>query len=68
MPNSLENDQASSPCIGICQVKPDADDKPLCTGCFRTLDEIGQWSSLSIAQRQQVNQNAVLRKRQQDEG
>jgi uncharacterized protein len=30
-----------SPCVNICQMD---DNKTLCIGCFRTLDEIAQWS------------------------
>ena len=35
-----------SPCIGVCQL---ASDGGTCTGCGRTLDEIGAWSSASDA-------------------
>ncbi|MBS3960938.1 MAG: DUF1289 domain-containing protein [Sandarakinorhabdus sp.] len=30
--------QVPSPCINLCRVS-----RGLCTGCFRTLDEIGAW-------------------------
>ena len=42
---------ATSPCVNICVM-----DAPtgLCAGCGRTLAEIGQWSSLSEAERQAI--------------
>lgn len=38
----------SSPCIKICQLDPD---RTYCTGCMRTLQEIGRWSQMSEAER-----------------
>lgn len=43
---------AESPCIKICQL--DLDDR--CRGCGRTLDEIREWSGMSMAQRIAVNE------------
>jgi len=31
-----------SPCISVCQMNVDTG---LCEGCFRTIDEIAQWST-----------------------
>jgi uncharacterized protein len=31
----------ASPCINICRMDPDNE---FCLGCFRTLDEIANWS------------------------
>lgn len=39
-----------TPCIGICALDADG----YCEGCFRTGDEIGQWSTLSNAERQRL--------------
>ena len=39
-----------SPCVGICAV----DEHGYCQGCFRTLDEIGNWLSYSPAQRERL--------------
>ena len=36
--------KVESPCIGICQL--DSKEKS-CLGCFRTLQEINDWSSYS---------------------
>jgi predicted Fe-S protein YdhL (DUF1289 family) len=38
---SIPSSCIPSPCVNICQMD---DDKTLCIGCFRTLDEIAQWS------------------------
>ena len=40
-----------SPCIRVCTLDAAGD---LCLGCFRTLDEIGAWSSLSDPERRHV--------------
>ena len=37
-------DEADSPCIKICVIHPE---ERLCVGCYRTIDEIAQWSRLS---------------------
>ena len=38
----------ASPCVNIC--KMDADNA-ICVGCFRTLDEIAQWSRAADGRR-----------------
>jgi len=40
-----------SPCIKICQIDQVS---RLCTGCFRTLDEIASWSSYDDTRRQAI--------------
>lgn len=42
-----------SPCIGLCTVEPE---DGVCRGCFRTLDEIRQWTSMTDGQREEVMQ------------
>jgi len=37
-----------SPCIGKCQLKPSSQ---LCEGCFRTMEEITNWSNYSDYQK-----------------
>ena len=37
-------DEIESPCVKICVIHPES---RLCTGCLRTMDEIGAWSKLS---------------------
>lgn len=33
-----------SPCVSVCTMDPESG---LCRGCFRTLDEIAHWASLT---------------------
>ncbi|TZF86611.1 DUF1289 domain-containing protein [Lysobacter lacus] len=39
-----------SPCIGVCEI----DDRGLCAGCMRTLDEIARWGTMGDAERLRV--------------
>ncbi len=39
-----------SPCIGVCELNA----ANVCTGCHRSLSEIGAWSSMSDAARAQI--------------
>ncbi|OSQ37070.1 hypothetical protein TMES_16485 [Thalassospira mesophila] len=45
----------SSPCVGICQL--DTNGK-VCTGCFRTIDEIGQWRTASDGLKKRILKTA----------
>ncbi|MEM1275669.1 MAG: DUF1289 domain-containing protein [Pseudomonadota bacterium] len=40
--------EIESPCVKICVLHPDA---KLCVGCYRTSEEIAQWSRYSAEQR-----------------
>ncbi|MBR9813820.1 DUF1289 domain-containing protein [bacterium] len=40
-----------SPCIGICRMDAGRD---FCTGCFRTLEEIGCWQMYSEADKRTI--------------
>lgn len=40
-----------SPCIKICQLDPVA---RLCTGCLRTIEEIGAWGFMDAAEKRAV--------------
>ncbi len=40
-----------SPCVKICTYDPE---RGLCSGCGRTLEEIGAWSALTDDQRRAV--------------
>lgn len=46
-----KRDEVESPCIKICVVHPV---ERLCTGCLRSIDEIGVWSRLSNEARQAI--------------
>jgi predicted Fe-S protein YdhL (DUF1289 family) len=44
-------DEIESPCVKICVVHPES---RLCTGCLRTIDEIGAWSKMTPEARREV--------------
>ena len=44
-------DEIESPCVRICVVHPEA---RICTGCYRSIDEIGRWSKMSAEERAQI--------------
>ncbi|MEP2027796.1 MAG: DUF1289 domain-containing protein [Paracoccaceae bacterium] len=46
-----KRDEVQSPCIKICVIHPEA---RLCTGCYRSIDEIAMWSKMSDAERDAV--------------
>ncbi|SDW97584.1 DUF1289 domain-containing protein [Litoreibacter albidus] len=39
-----QRDEVQSPCVKVCIVHPA---ERLCTGCLRTIDEIGAWSRMT---------------------
>ena len=52
-------DEIESPCINICVVHPET---RLCTGCARSIDEIGAWSRLSPEARRAIMDELPTRK------
>jgi predicted Fe-S protein YdhL (DUF1289 family) len=52
-----------SPCINVCAMDPDSG---LCAGCFRTLAEIGAWSSLDDARRLAILADVARRRQEYD--
>jgi len=40
-----------SPCINVCKITPDTQ---VCIGCFRTLQEIAEWSRLTDTERYDI--------------
>lgn len=46
-----KRDEVESPCVKICVVHPQA---RLCTGCLRSIDEIGRWSRMSPDERREI--------------
>ena len=48
-----------SPCIQVCKIDPVS---RLCTGCWRSLDEIAAWSRLSPEARQRIMADLPARK------
>lgn len=47
----LAIDPVPSPCLSVCRM---SEATGLCEGCWRTLDEIGQWSSADAAAKREV--------------
>ena len=43
--------EIESPCVKICVIHPEA---RLCTGCLRSIDEIGVWSRMSPEERRSI--------------
>ncbi|BBU69474.1 DUF1289 domain-containing protein [Fluviibacter phosphoraccumulans] len=43
--------EPESPCVNICRMDTA---NQYCVGCWRTLDEIRQWSTLSSEERAQI--------------
>ncbi len=54
-----ENKTVASPCISICAL----DESDICTGCYRSADEITQWSSLSNDKKREVILKAYQREK-----
>ncbi|WP_306117060.1 MULTISPECIES: DUF1289 domain-containing protein [unclassified Roseovarius] len=57
--------EIESPCVRICVVHPEA---RICTGCYRSVDEISRWSKMSADERREImadlpNRAPLLRKR-----
>jgi len=43
--------EIESPCVRICVVHPEA---RICTGCYRTMDEIARWSKMGSEERRDI--------------
>jgi len=46
-----KRDEVESPCVKLCVVHPET---RLCTGCLRSIDEIGAWSRMTPETRRQI--------------
>jgi len=51
MSGNEDADRVPSPCISVCELDADG---VLCTGCFRTLDEIAAWGTLDADAKRRV--------------
>jgi len=47
---SDNNNDSLSPCIGVCQYN----EEEFCSGCFRSSEEISQWSTMTKKEREKV--------------
>jgi predicted Fe-S protein YdhL (DUF1289 family) len=56
-----KRDEIKSPCVKICVIHPAS---RLCTGCLRTIDEIGAWSRISAESRSDIINDLPNRKSQ----
>ncbi len=50
--------EVESPCVKICVIHPQS---RLCTGCLRTIDEIGAWSRMTPEVRSEIMQELPTR-------
>ena len=57
--NVWQRDEIQSPCINICVVHPEA---RICTGCLRSIEEIGGWSQMTDAERARIMDDLPARK------
>ncbi|MEE3361044.1 MAG: DUF1289 domain-containing protein [Pseudomonadota bacterium] len=46
-----KRDEIESPCVKLCSIHPEA---KLCVGCFRSIDEITQWSRMNPVDRHRI--------------
>lgn len=46
-----KRDEIESPCVQICVVHPET---RICTGCYRTIDEITDWSRMTPEARRDI--------------
>jgi len=46
-----KRDEIESPCVQICVVHPET---RICTGCYRTIDEIADWSRMTPEARRNI--------------
>ena len=53
-----QRDEIESPCINICVVHTES---RLCTGCLRSIDEIGRWSAMSGEERRAIMEDLPQR-------
>ncbi|WP_037310094.1 DUF1289 domain-containing protein [Ruegeria halocynthiae] len=54
-----KRNEVESPCVQICVVHPT---ERICTGCYRTLDEISRWSKMDSVERAEIMEDLPSRK------
>ncbi|WP_170587328.1 DUF1289 domain-containing protein [Ruegeria arenilitoris] len=54
-----KRDEVESPCVQICVVHPT---ERICTGCYRTIDEITRWSKMESSERAEIMSDLPARK------
>ena len=58
-PPVWKRNEIESPCVQVCAVHPTA---RICTGCYRTIDEIGAWSRMTPEARRAIMDELPSRK------
>lgn len=53
-----KRDEIQSPCVKICVMHPEA---RLCTGCYRSIEEITGWTRMSAEDRSAVMEDLPTR-------
>lgn len=53
-----KRDEIESPCVKLCIIHPV---EKVCSGCYRSLDEIGRWSQMSAEERTTIMTELPLR-------
>ncbi|CAA0090184.1 Uncharacterised protein [Zhongshania aliphaticivorans] len=48
--NKVNDKPVASPCVSVCAL----DEDDVCTGCYRTVNEIGDWSEMDNARKREV--------------
>jgi predicted Fe-S protein YdhL (DUF1289 family) len=48
-----------SPCTSVCELNYD---RGICKGCFRTLDEIARWATMTAEQKREVLVRVEMRR------
>jgi len=54
-----QRSEVDSPCVKLCVIHAESG---LCTGCYRSLDEIAEWSQMSDAARLGILADLAARK------
>ncbi len=54
-----KRNEVESPCVQICVVHPT---ERICTGCYRTIDEITRWSKMDSSERAEIMEDLSARK------
>ena len=50
--------EVDSPCIQVCVVHPE---EGICTGCYRSIDEITRWSAMTSKERELITKDLPSR-------
>lgn len=51
--------EPQSPCVDVCELDSSND---VCSGCYRTLDEISIWPNASKEEKKQIIERSAMRK------